>query len=237
MRETLTDRVREVLAPGSTDPERAFADGQVGWHAVRLEPLRDLLRLRVDPGDGLALVVEDPHRPLAHGDVAGGRGRVDEGADIAARRIERGDPVAGRLRAARRRRPSWRRSASRPRPARKSPPATIAGARVQRLGTPDGEPRCRHLEAERGGGCLDQLAAGRVTVLPVLRQRLAHHRVEPPRAAQRGGSLLHVRPHRRRLGVAPERRLPGQALVEHAGERVAVGAASTGSPRICSGAR
>ena len=83
---------------------------------------------------------------------------------------------------------------------------------------------CRRgrLEAERGGGGLDQLAAAPVAVLPVLRERLAKHRVEPPAATKRRRLVLHVRPHRLGLGCAPEWRLAGETLVEHAPERVAV---------------
>ena len=44
------------------------------------------------------------------------------------------------------------------------------------------------------------------------------------RLARRGRLLVHVRPQERDVGRARERRLPGQALVEDAAERVDVGA-------------
>ena len=80
-------------------------------------------------------------------------------------------------------------------------------------------------QAEPRAGCLDQLGAAPEAVVLLLRQPLAQHLVERGQAGQDRGLLLHVRPHRLGLVGTPERRLARKALVEHAGERVAVGAA------------
>ena len=218
--------IRDVLAPSPPDPERSFADGQVCWDALRLEPLRDLLRPRVDSRDGLALVVEHPDGPLAHGDVARRRRGVDERAHLGAYRVEGGYSVAERLRVAVVAAAGQRQDRQRTRNGEHEQTYRQDRGRapVQRLRNERAACRRRRLEAERGGGGLDQLAAAPVAVLPVLSQRLAKHRVEPPVATKRRGLVLHVRPHRLGLGGAPERRLAGETLVEHAPERVGVGA-------------
>ena len=58
----------------------------------------------------------------------------------------------------------------------------------------------------------------------LLRERTREDRVELVVREQWSRLLLHVRPERLRLGLAPERRRPGEQLVEHAGQRVLVGA-------------
>jgi hypothetical protein len=60
-------------------------------------------------------------------------------------------------------------------------------------------------------------------VLTVLRQRPAEHVVEAAEAPHPRRLLLHVRPHGLGVAGAPERRFAGEALVEHAAERVHVG--------------
>ena len=72
-----------------------------------------------------------------------------------------------------------------------------------------------------------ELAAARVALLRLLRQRPGDHGVERrrqlrPLRARRRRLRFEVREHDRELRVAPERRLPDEALVEHAAERVDV---------------
>ena len=72
-----------------------------------------------------------------------------------------------------------------------------------------------------------ELPAARVALLRVLRQRPGDHaRRAPPAApaagARRRGLRLEVREHDREVRVTPERRLPDEALVQHAAERVDV---------------
>ena len=77
-------------------------------------------------------------------------------------------------------------------------------------------------DPERLAGIVDQLAAGRVAPVGLLGERLRQHLLEP---RQDGRRLLQLGVERRRVGAAPERRLAREALVEHAAERVHIGAA------------
>ena len=81
----------------------------------------------------------------------------------------------------------------------------------------------RRGEPERRFRGVDQLGAASVAFVAVLGEPLRQHRVQRGLVAQRRELLLHVRPQRLRLRLAVERRHAGQAFVEHAGERVAVG--------------
>jgi hypothetical protein len=81
----------------------------------------------------------------------------------------------------------------------------------------------------RGAGRARQVARRRVAVVGVLGHRARDHLVERDRyvrsgLAQRRRRLLHVRPDLGRLGVARVRDPAGEHLVEHAAERVHVGA-------------
>ena len=72
-----------------------------------------------------------------------------------------------------------------------------------------------------------ELAAARVALLRLLRQRPRDHGVERgrqlrPPCARRRRLRFEVREHDREVRVTPERRLPDEALVEHAAERVDV---------------
>ena len=72
-----------------------------------------------------------------------------------------------------------------------------------------------------------ELAASRVALLGLLRQRPGDHGVERgrqlrPPGARRRRLRLEVREHHGELRVTPERRLPDETLVEHAAERVDV---------------
>ena len=84
-------------------------------------------------------------------------------------------------------------------------------------------------QAERLPGRVDELAAARVAVVGVLRHRVAEDGVDLDRqvgvARSAGRRLLQVRPEDGQLGARRRRRLARQALVEHAAERVHVGAA------------
>ena len=75
-----------------------------------------------------------------------------------------------------------------------------------------------------------KLAAGGVTLVGLLRERLAKHRVECVRElgahlAHARGRLVQVCEHDRQLALAREWTLPRQALEEDAAERVDIGAA------------
>ena len=80
---------------------------------------------------------------------------------------------------------------------------------------------------EGGVRCGDELAAGRIPVVGILGQRARDHRVDgtgqlgPDRARWRR-RLLDVSPYDRGVDVLDERDAPGEALVEHAAERVDV---------------
>ncbi len=121
-----------------------------------------------------------------------------------------------------------------------SPPNSSAAAATQRERGEGGG-------GERGGGAAGgraracpgqdrplgrgaQVGAGLPAVGPVLGQRPRDDGVERlgqsrPQIARTRGLLLEVRVDRRRLGGARERHLPGQALEQHAAERVDVGPA------------
>ena len=87
---------------------------------------------------------------------------------------------------------------------------------------PDGDRRGP--EPQRGTRVVREGIAVRVPFLRILRERTREDRVELVVREQRSRLLLHVRPERLRLGVAAERRCPGDRLVEHARERILVGA-------------
>ncbi len=122
-----------------------------------------------------------------------------------------------------------------PPPVRAAKPATAATARSDPPA--DSSRPCRRRARRAAAGRppvrrgrvrprrLDQLGAAGGAVVAVLGERLAQHRVERGVALQRRRLLLHVRPQRLGLGRAPERRRAGQALVQHAGERVHVASA------------
>ena len=87
--------------------------------------------------------------------------------------------------------------------------------------------RCCLDEAERGARRGDELARRPVPPLRLLREGARQHRVDVPRQlgpnlARPPRLLVHVRPEQGDVGRPRERRLPGQALVEDAGERVDV---------------
>jgi hypothetical protein len=92
-------------------------------------------------------------------------------------------------------------------------------------------------EPERRSRGVDQLGTGLEAVVAVLGERLAQHGVEPRVAGQRAGLILHVGPERsasvsRRYGGAPDRHSYSRQPSAQTSVRP-----STGSPRICSGAR
>ena len=95
--------------------------------------------------------------------------------------------------------------------------------------------RSRRLHRERLAGCGDQLAAGREAIVRLLRERLLRR---PRRSASgrsgrsavtSGGGSFRCANTTCELAVALERRRAGQALVEHAAERVDVGARVDGA--------
>ena len=67
-------------------------------------------------------------------------------------------------------------------------------------------------------------AQRRVALAGLLREPPVQHRIQRRIALERRRLLAQVRPHRLGRRLAAERRRAGEALVEHAGERVAVGA-------------
>ena len=88
----------------------------------------------------------------------------------------------------------------------------------------------RGSDAESGARVRDQLRARVVSLLPVARDRAREDRVDLAGQlrrvpARRSGLLLEMREDRRDVRRAPEWKLARQRLVEHAAERVDVGAA------------
>ena len=147
---------------------------------------------------------------------------------------ERADAIrrAGRSRRCRCRpaaRGGCRRSSARPSRPRPSPASTSSPA--ARIARRPHEQR-RHARRGRAGAAprpsarravVDQLGAGVVSLVACPWRAPARAPASSCGCSRdRRGVLLHVRPQRLRLGLAAERRRAGQALVEHAGERVAV---------------
>ena len=100
------------------------------------------------------------------------------------------------------------------------------GQRAQRRGGA-GTGAARQLATQSGLARRGQLAAAREAVVRRLRERFRDDGVEAagnarPHVARARGRLVHVRVHGRDLALALERRLPGEALEEHAPERVDV---------------
>ena len=206
------------------DPERSCPGCEIARVATRLERLNDLRGLGIDAGDGVVLRVQGPDRALADGDVARGRGGLRERVD-ATLRVDRGDPVPERLHPAvatgrqgddhRGDHSGEHEQSGRENGAAATPePGRDTGSTDGRCGA----------QAEGPAGILDQLGAAPVPLVPFLRKPSLEHRVEGCVAGQRGRLLVHMRPQHLRLGIAPEGRRARQALVQHAGKRVAVGA-------------
>ena len=149
----------------------------------------------------------EAREPLERADAFGGhtsgRGRAGEGVRLLAGDLQV-DHLAGELRLD---------------VAQVAPAGSSAGGDVD-------QPAARLVDRDRERGA-SELPAGRVAPLRLLRQSPGDHRVERrrqlrPLFVERRGFRLEVREDDRQLRVAPKRRLPDEALVEHAAERVDV---------------
>ena len=94
----------------------------------------------------------------------------------------------------------------------------------------EGGLRPRPEDAQGQPGGLDELAAAPVALVRALGQHPAEHLIDLRRQVRaqyrrHRGRLLHMRPDDRRVQVLLERNPPGQALVQHAAQRVLVGQA------------
>src|ERR1700730_10929119 len=98
--------------------------------------------------------------------------------------------------------------------------AVYASAAIQRG-------RRYHCGSRGPPGGLDDLAAAAVALVRALGQHPAEHLINPgrqlgPQHRRHRGRLLHVRPDDRRVQVLLERHPPGQALIQHAPQRVLI---------------
>ena len=109
---------------------------------------------------------------------------------------------------------------------RRAPPTTRtrpARRLLARASTPAAGPA--GVTPRAAGGSGDELRATRVPRVLLLGERPVQHAVQCRAPANRTRIGLQVRPQRLRLGAPPEGRGAGEALVEHARQRVAVRAA------------
>ena len=126
----------------------------------------------------------------------------------------------------------WPRCPRRTAPAA-SPPGCPAGAGLRpggRDAVGEGGLRTRPEDAQGHPGGIDELAAASVALIRALGQHPAEHLVDlrrqlGPQHRGHRGRLLHVRPDDRGVQVLLERDPPGQALVQHAAQRVLIGQA------------
>ncbi len=204
-------------------PQRAERGEDVPGRADDRERRDALTRVGVDPRDRSRAVVRvhDPHPVVRGRDF---RGRVADGDRRT--ELERGwvdDADGVRRRNERIARPERQREHGRDRGeheqrhARVEQPTAYAAT-----ATPDRE-RGRP-EAERRARVVHERVAALVAILRLFRESAREYRLELVVCRKRGRLLLHVRPEGLRLRLAPEGRRAGKELVEHAGERVLVGA-------------
>ena len=113
-----------------------------------------------------------------------------------------------------------------------------AGVQAGRRDSVSGGVRPASEDAQGHPGGVDELAAALVAVTGLLGQDPAEYLVDlrrqvGPQDGGHGGRLLDVRPDDRRVQVLLERDPPGQALVQHAAQRVLVGQAQhRGAPDL-----
>ena len=190
----------------------------VGRHPGQLDDLRHLPRRQVDAEEATLLRDREPRRSSEERDVGHAvpdrgdardypaRSRVDQVERVRLQRedlpLDSGTTRVGPLRG----------DEAADRPAHSN--------EHRKRGEEPPAPRLRRLQRLSGVG--DQLSAGLVTLVRLLRQRLPHHRLE---ARQNRRLLLQVREHDCSVGTASKRRPARQTLVQQAAERVEVGPA------------
>ena len=198
----------------------------------------DLARRDVHPGHAALVAEEHPGLAGAERDVPGLAREGDAAHDPMRARVDQAErlrrdlePRRRRLTAAAQDEDDHQGGGGRDRHARQRPEGAAAAGR---------RPARRRLAPERRGGGGRERAAAREPVVGRLRHGRRDDGVERgghlrPGLAGERGRLVHVGVDGRELAVAGERRLAGEALEEHAAQRVDVRPRVDRPPSICSG--